>query len=61
MNAYDRQNFRSEVIGSLLRPEYPKRVVQQHEGGQISDAALRSVEDTPYWRRSCCRRSAIST
>ncbi len=45
MNAYDPQTFRSEVIGSLLRPEYLKRAVQQHEAGQISDAELRAAED----------------
>jgi 5-methyltetrahydropteroyltriglutamate--homocysteine methyltransferase len=37
--------YRSEVIGSLLRPEYLKEAVRKHEAGQISDAELSKAED----------------
>jgi methionine synthase II (cobalamin-independent) len=37
--------YRSEVIGSLLRPDYLKDALQKHETGQISDAQLAQAED----------------
>jgi 5-methyltetrahydropteroyltriglutamate--homocysteine methyltransferase len=37
--------YRSEVIGSLLRPEYLKDALRKHEAGALSDAQLSEVED----------------
>jgi 5-methyltetrahydropteroyltriglutamate--homocysteine methyltransferase len=37
--------YRSEVIGSLLRPEYLKQAIGRHEAGEIDDAHLSQVED----------------
>ncbi len=37
--------YRSEVIGSLLRPGYLKRALEQHDAGQIGDAQLKQDED----------------
>src|SRR4051812_44427764 len=39
------RQYRSEVIGSLLRPGYLKDALRQHEAGEISDAQLSQVED----------------
>src|SRR5919199_2346232 len=45
MSAPVATRYRSEVIGSLLRPDYLKQAVEQHEAGQIDDDQLRQVED----------------
>jgi 5-methyltetrahydropteroyltriglutamate--homocysteine methyltransferase len=45
MSAASTGNFRSEVIGSLLRPEYLKEAKQRHEAGEIADAELTRAED----------------
>ncbi len=45
MSAPVATRYRSEVIGSLLRPDYLKQAVEQHDAGQIDDAALGCVED----------------
>jgi 5-methyltetrahydropteroyltriglutamate--homocysteine methyltransferase len=45
MSAPVATRYRSEVIGSLLRPEYLKQAVEQHDAGQIGDAELAQVED----------------
>ena len=37
--------YRSDVVGSLLRPAYLKAARQRHEAKQISDAQFKSVED----------------
>ena len=37
--------YRSEVIGSLLRPEYLKQAIVRREAGEIDDAQLSKVED----------------
>lgn len=37
--------YRSEVIGSLLRPEYLKREIDRFDAGQIAAAELSEVED----------------
>jgi len=37
--------YRSDVVGSLLRPEYLKEARQRHESGQISDGEFKPVED----------------
>jgi 5-methyltetrahydropteroyltriglutamate--homocysteine methyltransferase len=37
--------FRSDVIGSLLRPASLKAARKKHDAGQISDAEFKSVED----------------
>lgn len=37
--------MRSDVVGSLLRPEYLKEARKQHEAGEISDAAFKKIED----------------
>jgi len=37
--------FRSDVVGSLLRPEYLKHARDKHEAGQISEVEFKRVED----------------
>lgn len=37
--------FRSDVVGSLLRPAYLKTAREQHEAGQITDAEFKRAED----------------
>jgi 5-methyltetrahydropteroyltriglutamate--homocysteine methyltransferase len=37
--------FRSDVVGSLLRPASLKKAREQHEARQISDAEFKSIED----------------
>ncbi len=36
---------RSDVIGSLLRPEYLKVARQRHEAGELDEAAFKRIED----------------
>lgn len=38
-------NFRSEVVGSLLRPTYLAEARKQHEDGKLSAAEFKAVED----------------
>ncbi|HEY7067769.1 MAG TPA: methionine synthase [Chloroflexota bacterium] len=45
MSAPVATRYRSEVIGSLLRPDYLKQAVERHDAGQFSDEQLRQVED----------------
>ena len=37
--------YRSDVVGSLLRPDYLKDARRQHEAGELSDTAFKQVED----------------
>jgi 5-methyltetrahydropteroyltriglutamate--homocysteine methyltransferase len=37
--------YRSDVVGSLLRPEYLKEARRQHEAGDLSDADFKVIED----------------
>ena len=37
--------YRSDVVGSLLRPSYLKDVRERHEKGQISHSEFKSLED----------------
>src|SRR4051812_22156789 len=37
--------YRSDVVGSLLRPQYLKEARQQHEAGELGDAAFKRIED----------------
>jgi 5-methyltetrahydropteroyltriglutamate--homocysteine methyltransferase len=37
--------YRSDVVGSLLRPAYLKAARERHEAKQISDSEFKSVED----------------
>lgn len=37
--------YRSDVVGSLLRPAYLKEARTQHEAGELSDAAFKQIED----------------
>jgi 5-methyltetrahydropteroyltriglutamate--homocysteine methyltransferase len=37
--------YRSDVVGSLLRPEYLKEARQRHEAGELTDAAFKLIED----------------
>lgn len=37
--------YRSDVVGSLLRPAYLKEARAQHEAGELSDAAFKLIED----------------
>ena len=37
--------FRSDVVGSLLRPVYLKEARQRHDAGQLTEAEFKRVED----------------
>lgn len=37
--------FRTDVVGSLLRPEYLKEARAKYEAGELSDAAFKQIED----------------
>src|SRR5262245_12839302 len=37
--------YRSDVVGSLLRPPYLKEARERHETGELSDAAFKQIED----------------
>jgi len=37
--------FRSDVVGSLLRPEYLKDARQKHEAGHMTDTEFKRIED----------------
>jgi 5-methyltetrahydropteroyltriglutamate--homocysteine methyltransferase len=37
--------YRSDVVGSLLRPAYLKEARAQHESGELSDADFKRIED----------------
>ena len=37
--------YRSDVVGSLLRPEYLKQARAQFEAGSLSDAVFKQIED----------------
>ena len=38
-------NYRSDVVGSLLRPDYLKEARARHDGGALSDAEFKRIED----------------
>ncbi|MFN0121253.1 MAG: methionine synthase [Blastocatellia bacterium] len=38
-------NFRTDVVGSLLRPAYLKEARAQYEAGTLSDQAFKQIED----------------
>ena len=38
-------SYRSDVVGSLLRPDYLKEARARHEAGEIDDAAFKQIED----------------
>jgi 5-methyltetrahydropteroyltriglutamate--homocysteine methyltransferase len=37
--------YRSDVVGSLLRPDFLKEARQRHEAGELTDAAFKLIED----------------
>src|SRR5688572_8638679 len=37
--------YRSDVVGSLLRPEYLTQARKQHEAGELDAAGFKKVED----------------
>ena len=37
--------YRSDVVGSLLRPAYLKKVREEHEAGRLADAEFKRLED----------------
>ena len=37
--------YRSDVVGSLLRPDYLKEARTRHTAGELSDAAFKQIED----------------
>jgi len=37
--------YRSDVVGSLLRPQYLKDARKQHDAGALDDAAFKKIED----------------
>src|SRR5579884_3056875 len=41
----DLTSIRTDVVGSLLRPEYLKEAYRQHARGELDDAGLRAVQD----------------
>jgi 5-methyltetrahydropteroyltriglutamate--homocysteine methyltransferase len=45
MSAPVKLSYRSEVIGSLLRPEYLKEAFQRFEAGEISEVELEAAQD----------------
>ena len=38
-------NYRSDVVGSLLRPPYLKDARRRHEAGELTEAAFKKIED----------------
>ena len=38
-------SYRSDVVGSLLRPAYLKEARERHAAGEIDDAAFKRIED----------------
>src|SRR2546425_895174 len=38
-------NFRSDTVGSLLRPDYLKQARARHDAGVISEAEFKRIED----------------
>ena len=38
-------NYRSDVVGSLLRPDYLKQARERHDSGAISETEFKSIED----------------
>ena len=51
--------FRSDVVGSLLRPDYLKEARARHEAGELNDAAVQARSRIARWtRRSRCRLDA---
>jgi 5-methyltetrahydropteroyltriglutamate--homocysteine methyltransferase len=38
-------NYRTDVVGSLLRPEYLKTARAEYEAGRLSDPAFKQIED----------------
>jgi 5-methyltetrahydropteroyltriglutamate--homocysteine methyltransferase len=45
MNSTGPASYRSEVIGSLLRPAYLKQAIAQREAGALSDEELTAAQD----------------
>jgi 5-methyltetrahydropteroyltriglutamate--homocysteine methyltransferase len=45
MNSTGPASYRSEVIGSLLRPDYLKQAIAQHQAGALSDDQLTAAQD----------------
>ena len=39
------QTYRSDVVGSLLRPDYLKEARKRYEAGEISPAEFKRIED----------------
>ena len=39
------ENYRSDVVGSLLRPDYLKAARKSYEAGECSDADYKRIED----------------
>ena len=37
--------YRSDVVGSLLRPQYLKEARERHESGELTDAEFKRIED----------------
>ena len=37
--------YRSDVVGSLLRPAYLKKAREDHEAGRLGDAEFKRLED----------------
>lgn len=37
--------FRSDVVGSLLRPDYLKAARERHSAGELNDGAFKAIED----------------
>jgi 5-methyltetrahydropteroyltriglutamate--homocysteine methyltransferase len=45
MESKEAQVYRSDVVGSLLRPAYLKDARDRHEAGQLSEAEFKRIED----------------
>jgi 5-methyltetrahydropteroyltriglutamate--homocysteine methyltransferase len=50
--------IRSDVVGSLLRPDYLKEARARHAAGELSDAAFKTVEDRAVDEAIAMQRAA---
>ena len=54
----DLATMRTDVIGSLLRPERLKRIRHRFDAGEAEDAELRAVEDECIWEAVALQEDA---
>ena len=54
----DLATMRTDVIGSLLRPERLKQIRHRFDAGEAEDAELRAVEDECIWEAVALQEDA---